>query len=56
MAQRKPPQYDHTFKIITIGESMAGKTSIINRFTKDERPEGTMASIGIEFQIKRMEY
>ena len=35
---------------------MAGKTSIINRFTEGEKPDQTQASIGVNFLIKKVDY
>jgi len=46
-ARREAPVYAANFKIITVGESMAGKTSIINRFTEGVAPDQTQASIGV---------
>ena len=44
--------YDHIFKIITLGESGIGKTSLIKRFAHDIFEENHLASIGFEFLIK----
>ena len=44
--------YDHIFKIITLGESGIGKTSLITRFAHDIFEENHLASIGFEFLIK----
>ena len=44
--------YDHIFKIITLGESGIGKTSLITRFAHDIFEENHLASIGFEFPIK----
>lgn len=54
--RREAPVYAANFKIITVGESMAGKTSIINRFTENAEPEQTTASIGVQFSIKKVDY
>lgn len=45
--RKEAPVYAANFKIITVGESMAGKTSIINRFTEGAPPDQTQASIGV---------
>jgi len=44
--------YDHIFKIITLGESGIGKTSLIKRFAHDIFEENHLASIGLDFLIK----
>ena len=44
--------YDHIFKIITLGDSGIGKTSLITRFAHDIFEENHLASIGFEFLIK----
>ena len=44
--------YDHIFKIITLGESGIGKTSLITRFAHDIFEENHLASIGLDFLIK----
>ena len=45
---------NQVFKIITLGESGVGKTSIINRFTKNEFYENISSTIGINFSNKEM--
>ena len=44
--------YDHIFKIITLGESGIGKTSLITRFAHDIFEENHLASIGVGFLFK----
>ena len=44
--------YDHIFKIITLGDSGIGKTSLITRFAHDIFEENHLASIGLDFLIK----
>ena len=44
--------YDYAFKIVTLGESGIGKTSLITRFAHDIFKENHLASIGFEFLIK----
>ena len=42
------------FPIITLGESGVGKTSIINRFTKDYFDENNVSTIGVNFSKKEL--
>lgn len=41
-------------KFLLIGESESGKNLILFRYTNDTFPEGSMATIGIDFKIKRV--
>ena len=43
-----------SFKIIVIGTSGSGKTSLIKKFTKDKFSPGYLATIGVEFESKEM--
>ena len=44
--------YDHIFKIITLGESGIGKTSLITRFAHDIFEENRVPTIVVDFLIK----
>ncbi len=44
--------YDYLFKIIIIGDSDTGKTSLLNRFSNDEFKERYISTIGIDFKIR----
>lgn len=61
-----PPDYHHTtltmsdiptLKILLIGASSVGKSSLLLRFTDDEflSPEETSATIGVDYRIKGIE-
>ena len=43
-------------KLMLVGESNVGKSSIFNRFINDEFPENIDASTGVEFKIKSFKY
>ena len=45
-------EYDHTFKILTLGESAVGKTSILIRFTENKFRKIYLATLGIDFRSK----
>ena len=42
----------YSFKVILIGDSFVGKTSLILRFCKDQYEENSLATIGIDTQKK----
>ena len=42
------------FKVITLGDSGVGKTSIINRYTKNVFNDNTASSVGVSFSIKEL--
>lgn len=44
--------YDYIFKIILIGDSGVGKTSLMTRFTDKEYYESMSSTIGVDFKIK----
>eukprot|EP00922_Rhytidocystis_sp_ex-Travisia-forbesii_P019960 GHVS01029452.1.p1 GENE.GHVS01029452.1~~GHVS01029452.1.p1 ORF type:complete len:206 (+),score=30.87 GHVS01029452.1:373-990(+) len=46
--------YDHLFKILIVGESGVGKSSILLRFTDDEFNEKQLSTIGVDFKVKYM--
>jgi len=45
---------NHTFKILTIGESGVGKTCILRRFVENKFLKGHLATIGIDFRTKAL--
>ena len=44
--------YNKMFKIIVIGNSAVGKTSIVNRFVGDRFDHNYRATIAADFQVK----
>ncbi|KAJ1885286.1 Ras- protein Rab-18 [Kickxella alabastrina] len=51
------PEITATFKLLLIGDSNVGKSSILLRFTDDHflPPEETSATIGVDFKVKYLE-
>ena len=48
----KENEFDSEFKIITLGDSSVGKTSIINSFINDQFIEDSIPTFGIKFSFK----
>jgi len=44
--------YDHLFKILMIGDSAVGKSSMLLRFTDDDFEEDRPCTIGVDFKTK----
>jgi DNA replication protein DnaC len=51
----KTKQYDHSFKIVLIGDSGVGKSCILMRFADDKFNENFYATIGVDFRFKNLE-
>ena len=47
---------EYLFKIIVVGESGAGKTSIIQRYVKGQYTQHYKATIGLDFSIKKVQW
>ena len=45
---------DYKLKILVLGESMVGKTSLINRYTQDKFAARYLCTVGIDFQKKNI--
>lgn len=44
--------YDYLFKIVIIGNSSVGKSSLLRRFSDDQFQESYLATIGVDFRFK----
>ena len=44
--------YDYLFKIVIVGTSSVGKSSILRRFSDDSFQESYLATIGVDFRFK----
>jgi Ras-related protein Rab-18 len=49
-------EYDYLFKILLIGDSGVGKSSILLRFTEDEFEEDFPCTIGVDFKTKMIDF
>jgi len=47
--------YDHLFKLLMIGDSGVGKSSLLMRFTDDKFTGKYITTIGVDFKIKTIE-
>ena len=49
------PEYDYLFKIIIIGDSSVGKSSVLARFVEDRFSAQYISTIGVDFRIKTVQ-
>eukprot|EP01094_Clydonella_sp_ATCC50884_P004611 TRINITY_DN13655_c0_g1_i1.p1 TRINITY_DN13655_c0_g1~~TRINITY_DN13655_c0_g1_i1.p1 ORF type:complete len:206 (+),score=46.62 TRINITY_DN13655_c0_g1_i1:50-667(+) len=49
-------EYDYLFKLLLIGDSGVGKSSILLRFVDDRFEEDSPCTIGVDFKVKRMQF
>jgi len=48
-------EYDYLFKVLLLGDSGAGKSSLILRYTDDTFNSSLVSSIGVDFKEKKKE-
>ena len=48
--------YDYLFKILLVGDSGVGKSSILLRYTDDEYKPEYISTIGVDFKIRSLSY
>lgn len=48
-------EYDYLFKILIIGDSNVGKSSLLIRFVEDKFSESYISTIGVDFKINTIE-
>jgi GTPase SAR1 family protein len=46
------PKFDKLVKLVLIGDSHVGKTSLILRFAENKFVEDHMTTLGIDFKVK----
>ncbi len=47
-------EYDYLFKVLLIGNSGVGKSSLLVRFADDVFTDNFMPTIGVDFKIKTL--
>lgn len=46
--------YDHLFKLVIIGNSSVGKSSLLLRFSDDQFNENYLTTIGVDFRFRTL--
>jgi len=54
-SSRRNSEYDFLFKVLLIGNSGVGKSSLLVRFAEDTFTESFMPTIGVDFKIRNNE-
>ena len=49
-------KYDYLFKIILLGDSSVGKTSILLRFSENTYNSDFHSTIGVDFRVSLQQY
>lgn len=52
---KKVPTYDYLFKLLLIGDSAVGKSTLLERFSENVFNPAFITTIGIDFKIKTLE-
>lgn len=47
-------EYDYLFKLVIIGNSGVGKSSVLLRFSDDNFSESYLTTIGVDFRFKTL--
>ena len=55
MADMMNQEYDYLFKVLLLGDSGTGKSSLILRYTDDTFNSSLVSSIGVDFKVKKKE-
>ena len=48
-------EYDYLFKLIIVGDSGVGKSSLLNRFSDDVYSDSYISTIGVDFKIRTID-
>ena len=53
MADLMNQDYDYLFKVLLLGDSGTGKSSLILRYTENTFNSSLVSSIGVDFKVKK---
>jgi Ras-related protein Rab-1A len=56
MSLENGPDYDYLFKIILVGDTSVGKSSLLLRFIEDNFFDNMLMTIGVDFVSFRLYY
>lgn len=48
--------YDHLYKVLVLGDSGVGKSSLLSRYVNDTFTENMVSTIGVDFSVKSIVY
>lgn len=54
-AARDPGAFDHTLKLLLVGDAAVGKSSLLLRFTEHVFEQDLQSTIGVDFKVKAMD-
>ena len=55
MSQQRPDNNQQLLKLLLIGDSGVGKSSLLHRFADDVYTDSYISTIGVDFKIKTLE-
>lgn len=55
-SHRNKEGYDYLFKIVVVGNSGVGKSSLMNRFVDNKFSDRYVSTLGVDFKIKTLKY
>ena len=52
MKERRDPRYFYQFRIIIIGDSTVGKSSLLRQFTEGQYIQSSDPTVGVDFHVR----
>lgn len=53
MKRERKSRYDYSFKLLTVGCTMVGKTAILTRITENNFITNNITTIGVDLKIRK---